>query len=53
MYNLLVKLMLIAALVQLGISVTQVHKVERAAREIVKIHWKPISVFHDEAKRFR
>jgi len=53
MYNLLVKLMLIAALMQLGISVANYGKVEKASRDVLKVDWNPISVFPEEAKRFK
>lgn len=62
MYKLLVALMLFAALSQLGISVSDfrdchsracLEMVERKSRDVLKIDWKPISVFPEEAKRFR
>ncbi len=62
MYNLLIKLMLIAALAELGISLSQIEKcrlkecailTEQASRDILSIDWKPISVFPEEAKRFQ
>ncbi len=62
MYNLLVKLMLISALIQLGISLKDFSncrsrecaaRIEKASRKVLKIDWKPISVFPEEAKRFR
>jgi len=62
MYNLLIKLMLIAALAELGFSLSQVEKcrskecamrIERASRDVLRVDWKPISVFPEEAKRFR
>ena len=62
MEDLLVKLMLIAALMQLGMSLTQfehchsracLQHVEKRSRDILRINWKPISVFPEEAKRFR
>lgn len=62
MYNLLVKLMVLAALLELGISLADWEncrsrdcrsQLERKAREVQKIDWRPISVFPEEAKRFR
>jgi len=62
MYQLLIKLMLISALAQFGISLFEAEschsvqcagRIERASREVLKIEWKPISVFLKEAKRFR
>jgi hypothetical protein len=61
MYNLLIKLMVLAALLELGISLADwkgcnsrgcLLKLERRSREVLKINWKPISVFPEEAKRF-
>jgi hypothetical protein len=62
MENLLVKLMLLAALAQLGLSISDVEnchtqqcaqKTEKRSRDILAIDWKPISVFPEEARRFR
>lgn len=62
MYNLLVKLMLITALLQFGWTVFDFKKchsrqclnhIEKQSRDILRIDWKPISVFPEEAKRFR
>ena len=62
MENLLVKLMLIAALMQIGMSLSQfenchsrscIQQFEKRSRDVLRIHWKPISVFPNEAKRFR
>lgn len=61
MYNLLVKLMVLAALLELGISLADfenchsrqcIFQIEKRSRDILKINWKPISVFPEEAKRF-
>ena len=61
MYNLLLKLMMAATLLQLGFSVTDikdcsgrecVQKLDKAKNEVLKIKWRPISVFPEEAKRF-
>lgn len=62
MYNLLIKLMVLAALLQLGISTHKfatcssrgcTSRIEKASRDVLKIDWKPISVFPEEARRFR
>jgi len=62
MYNLLIKLMLLAALAELGFSLSQFEKcrskecvmrMEKASRDILSVDWKPISVFPEEARRFR
>jgi len=62
MYNLLVKLFITATLLQLGLSLKDftgcsnqqcIQKLENARREVLKIDWKPISVFPAEARRFR
>jgi hypothetical protein len=62
MDNLLVKLMLIAALSQLGISVSDIinpeprsiqKNFERDSKDILRINWKAISIFPEEARRFR
>lgn len=61
MYDLLVKLMVLAALSQFGMSLAAIENchskqclraVEQRSREILKIEWKPISVFPAEARRF-
>lgn len=62
MYDIIVKLMVLAALLELGLSVTDLEscrsrdclqKLERRSREVLKIEWRPISVFPEEARRFR
>ena len=62
MYNLLIKLMIIAALAQLGISLATFEncesreclaRIEKASRKVLNVEWKPISVFPEEARRFR
>ena len=62
MFDTLTKLYLVAALMQLGISLKDVRslskpqslkKIDQASREVLKIKWKPISVFPEEAKRFK
>jgi len=62
MYDLLIKLMFIASLTQIGVSVSDfgkchsrecVAKIEKHSRDILRVEWKAISIFPDEAKRFR
>lgn len=62
MYSLLIRLMFLSALLHFGISLAEVvtcnskacvRKIDRASREVLRIDWKPISVFPEEAKRFR
>ncbi len=62
MYNLLLKFMLMATLWQLGLKLTDINnsrdrqcvqKLDQARAKVLKINWKPISVFPNEAKRFQ
>ena len=62
MYDLLAKLMIITALLQLGMSVSDIQnshtpagaaRIQMFARTVSHIDWRPISVFPEEAKRFR
>ena len=62
MYPILIKLMLISALLQLGISVSKLtncsngscyFEYKKAANAVLQIEWKPISVFPEEAKRLQ
>ena len=61
MYSLLVRLMILSALLQFGLSLSDISdcrtgkclKIEKASRRILHIDWRPISVFPDEARRFR
>ncbi len=54
MYPLLLRLLLLASLLELGISLTETTPAtfERAARQVLKIDWRPISVWPEEAWRF-
>ena len=61
MYSLLIKLMVLAALIQLGLNWTEfescesrrcLQKIERVSRDILRVDWRPISIFPEEAKRF-
>ncbi len=61
MCNLLVKLMFLSAAIQLGIQLSDITsnsrdskiRIEKASRDVLRIEWKPISLFPREAKRFR
>ena len=62
MYHLLVRLMLLAALAEIGMSLFEfenchsrecLQQLEKRSRAILKIDWKPISIFPEEAKRFQ
>lgn len=62
MYSLLIKLMITAALLQLGVSLDQylscnskacTSRIEKASRDVLRVNWKPISMFPKEAKKFK
>lgn len=62
MYDILIKLIVGASLLQLGVSLKDFEKcdsrecltrIEKASRKAVKIDWRPISVFPEEARKFR
>lgn len=62
MYHILIKLIVAVSLLQLGINLTDsgecssrecVARIERASHNVLRIEWRPISVFPKEAKRFR
>lgn len=62
MYNVLIKLIVVASLLELGISVSKIgdcssracrSELQRAANKVLRIDWRPISVFPKEAERFR
>ena len=62
MYELLVKLIVGASLLQLGLNLSHsgecssrecLARVELASRQVLKIDWKPISVFPEERVKFR
>lgn len=62
MYNLLLRLMLLSTLAHLGLSISDfvtchssqcTNKLDNATKQILHINWKPISVWPEEAKRFR
>jgi hypothetical protein len=62
MYNVLIKLIVVASLLELGLSFknfgecssrscwSQFH---RASHKVLRIDWKPISVFPEVGKKFR
>lgn len=61
MYDLIVKLILISAILQFGLSLSDLRgyhnrecaqRIEKASRKVLRIDWKPISVFPEEARRF-
>jgi len=60
MYGLLVKLMVVAALLELGMNVSEfeqchsrqcLQQIEKRSRDILKVDWRPISVFQSEVRR--
>jgi hypothetical protein len=62
MYSLLIRLMVLAALTQLGISLASFRdctsrpclaRIEEASRDILRVDWRPISIFPEEARKFR
>lgn len=62
MYSIFIKLIIAAALLELGISFSKLEdcssrqcwtQFQKASRKATHIDWKPISVFPEEAKRFR
>ena len=62
MYSVLIRLMAVAALTQLGISLATFRdcrsracfaRIERSSRDVLRVDWKPVSIFPAEAKRFR
>ncbi len=62
MYQILIKLIVGASILQLGLNLTDlrectsrecVSRIEHASRKVLEIDWKPISVFPKEARRFK
>ena len=62
MIRVLIFFMVAAALAQFGMTVSElsqcrsrecVQKVEKHSRDVLKIDWKPITLFPEEAKKFR
>lgn len=56
MYKLLVRLIMIVAVVKLGLmtrgSFTP-RDIQKASREVLRVDWKPISIFPEQAKKFQ
>jgi hypothetical protein len=62
MENLLIKIMFLAAITQLGLTLHDfvdchdracMGRIEAKSRKVLDVGWKPMSVFPEEAKRFR
>ncbi len=62
MYEMMIKLMLAAAMLELGMMLSHpgecnsrecLGRIERASRQVLRVDWKPISVFPEEARRIR
>lgn len=62
MYEIIMKLIIAAALLQLGLTLSHSGKcdsreclgrIERASRQVLKVDWKSISLFPEEARRFK
>lgn len=62
MYNVLIKLIIAASLLELGLSFKDFgdcssracwSQLQQASQKVLRIDWKPISVFPKEAKRFK
>ncbi len=62
MYDLLVRLMVVSALMQFGMSVSHLERchgrscaqqIEARSRDVLRVDWRPISVFPGEGRRFR
>lgn len=62
MYQLLIRLMFVAAIIEFGFSLNEISEcrsvscaslIERATLDVLRIDWKPISVWPEEAKKFR
>ncbi len=62
MYDVLIKLIIAGALLEFGFSMSKIencssracwNQVQQASKQVLKIDWKPISVFPEEAKKFK
>lgn len=60
MYHVLIRLIVWAAFLQLGLSLSRIEncdsricwdQTQRASRKVLEIEWRPISVFPEKAKR--
>ncbi|MFN8944174.1 MAG: hypothetical protein ACK5WZ_06080, partial [Pseudobdellovibrionaceae bacterium] len=61
-YNVLIKLIIAASLLELGLTVSEIgecssracwKQLQQASDKVLRIEWKPISVFPEEAERFQ
>ncbi|MGE0633397.1 MAG: hypothetical protein AB7O96_13380 [Pseudobdellovibrionaceae bacterium] len=61
MYNVLIKLIVMASLLELGISFSKIgdcsslscwSELQQASQKVLRIEWRPISVFPKEAAPF-
>lgn len=62
MYNLGLRLMLISALTQLGFQLSEVlychsrecsGRLEKASQDVLRVNWKPISVWPEIGRQFK
>lgn len=62
MYRILIRLILIATLLEFGMSAKSltdcraghcIAHLQKASMRLTKIEWKPISIFNEEAERFK
>lgn len=62
MYEVLVRLLIWSAFLQLGLQLSHIEKcdsrlclaeIQNASRKVLRIDWRPISVFPEEAKRLK
>jgi len=61
-YDLLIRLMVMAVLAKLGLTLADFEhcdslkcrqRLQSITNEVTRVNWRPISVFPEEAKRFR
>ena len=62
MYDILIKVIVAAALLELGLtfnhsgdcrSSARLDQIQRASKKVLHVDWTPISIFPEEGKRFR
>jgi len=62
MHNLFIKIVILAALAQFGLTLADIEscrskhclrKIEQRSRDVLRINWKPIQIFPEEARRFK
>lgn len=62
MLELLIRLIVLVSLAQLGLGLTQFGncksrecsmRLEKASRKVLRVNWRPISVFPEEGRSFR